>query len=93
MTYNDSELTQYEFFLNTNQSLSPERMLMLAILEQALFDLQDDAPFYVYRGKDQQEAAKQWITQKADDKYIFSFVNICTHLGLDHSAVRKALGY
>ena len=69
----------------------PEKLLMLAVLEEALWCLEkcpaDSSP--ASREKLYNEA-RDWVLSE-DAGWIFSFVQICAHLGFDHEYIRKGL--
>lgn len=69
---------------------SPERGLMVAILEQALADYQRHLSARDKDGRKRFGEAERWITE-ADAEWIFSFVNCCEVLGIDPGYLRSGL--
>jgi hypothetical protein len=68
----------------------PEKVLMLALLEDAIVCFQDNYGTDCKRKNALFEDAEQWILDR-DPSYIFSFENICEVLGLDASYLREGL--
>jgi hypothetical protein len=68
----------------------PEKVLMLALLEDAIVCFQDNFGTDCKRKQALFEDAEQWILDH-DASYIFSFENICDVLGLDASYLRNGL--
>jgi hypothetical protein len=68
----------------------PEKVLMLALLEDAIVCFQDYFGTDCKRKKSLFEDAEQWILDR-DSSYIFSFENICDMLGLDADYLRDGL--
>jgi hypothetical protein len=68
----------------------PEKVLMLALLEDAIVCFQDNFGVDDKRKKALFEDAEQWILDR-DASYIFSFENICEVLGLDAGYLREGL--
>lgn len=73
------------------QEVSPEKVLLLAILERAIRDIIDH-----HRAKRCAEAAAKrqaWTWIKSDDcsTDYFTFVGVCECLDLDHIFVRKQI--
>ena len=83
------EIMVPEQFNAPNTLASPEKRLMIAVLEDAIRRFQMQAA-----GKEEPHAlsrqAKQWIISN-DVVWPFSYLNICDTLGVDASALRKAL--
>ncbi len=87
-------------------TLTSERRLLLAVLEEALQCLRLRATVdgdHCHRGRvtvmratrsrkreQIRDEAVRWI-ESDDDTYVFSFVCICEHLGFEPAAIRKAL--
>jgi len=70
--------------------VSPERALMLAVLEDALRCFADDRRTRSGRRRRRSRQAEAWLF--ADDyAWPFSFVNLCATFDLSPSAVRAAL--
>ena len=68
----------------------PEKVLMLALLEDAIVCFQDNFGTDCKRKQSLFEDAEQWILNR-DASYIFSFENICDVLGLDAGYLRDGL--
>jgi hypothetical protein len=76
-----------EQFFRPSAALSPEKQLMLAVLEAALLDLQRSAGARTLRARRLADEVDAWFA--ADDEgWPCSFLNVCHALGLDVSAVR-----
>ena len=77
-----------EQFFRPSVALSPEKQLMLAVLEGALLDLQKSAGARTPRARRLADEVDAWFA--ADDEgWPCSFLRICYALGLDASAVRS----
>jgi hypothetical protein len=70
--------------------LSPERKLMVAVLEEALIDYQRGSSAHGNNGKERFTEAEAWILE-TDAEWIFSFVNCCEVLGIDPDYLRQGL--
>lgn len=68
----------------------PEKILMLALLEDAIVCFQDNLGATCKRKKAIFEDVEKWILD-ADGSYIFSFENICDVLGFDGSYLRNGM--
>jgi len=81
---------QYLETVRRKADLEPERMLILAVLEDAVACFQK----YVFardsRGKNLFRDAEDWILERDSDCF-FSFENICGLLGVDADYLRKGL--
>ena len=76
-----------EQFFRPSAALSPEKRLMLAVLERAWLDLQRSAGARTPPARRLADEVDAWIA--ADDEgWPCSFLNVCQALGLDVSAVR-----
>ncbi len=76
-----------EQFFRPSVALSPEKRLMLAVLEGALLDLQRSTGARTPRARRLADEVDAWFA--ADDEgWPCSFLNVCQALGLDASAVR-----
>lgn len=73
-----------------NVYLQPEKRLMLAILEDAIFCFRKYLVSSDRKGKSLFQDAEDWILDRNDD-YAFSFGNICETLGLDSDYLRAGL--
>jgi len=63
---------------------------MLAILKDAVSTFQADLFAANVKSSRRYEQAKAWITE-TDGDWVFSFENICEHLGLNPAYVRNGL--
>lgn len=70
--------TSYEY----NPKGSPERNLLMAMLERAILD-------YVGNNSSEINAAKDWIFSK--DKEEYSFIWLCMELDLDPDSIAKII--
>lgn len=82
--------TQFDEIWHKTRAIAPERALALAVMWEAVLDL--DKYRFAQRRRQQRLywEAYQWIT--ADDRsWPFSFVNLCDSIGLTVEPVRKRL--
>jgi hypothetical protein len=70
--------------------LEPERLLMLAVLEDAVWCLQNHAACASRKPRKLFEEALQWILLD-DDDWLFSFNNVCEVVGLNPRCLRRGL--
>jgi len=70
--------------------LSPEEELMLAVLEEAVSDVQRYRGARDRKDKTRFDEAEAWILAN-DREWIFSFENICEVLGFDPDYLRQGL--
>ena len=70
--------------------LEPERLLMLAVLEDAVWCLQNHATCASRKPRKLFEDALQWILMD-DDHWLFSFNNVCEAVGLSPRCLRSGL--
>ena len=70
--------------------LEPERLLMLAILEDAVVCLQDNLGATCKRKKALYRDAEEWILDRGKS-YLFSFENVCEALNFDPAYLRQGL--
>ena len=66
--------------------LAPEKRLLAAVLEDAV----ENYRTFVFKGGRRFVEEKEWIFSD-DNKYAFSFGNICDILGLSASRIRQSL--
>jgi hypothetical protein len=71
-------------------SLIPEKRLMLAVLEEAVFTFQRDAFAERPRGRDDFLEVQAWFAADHTE-WPFSFVNICAALGFEPRFIRQGL--
>jgi hypothetical protein len=76
--------------IHRSQPRSPERDLMLAILEEALNDYQRCFSARDNKGRKRFADALAWI-MNIDSEWIFSFINCCEVLGIDPDYLRRGL--
>lgn len=80
MTTGHGLLSEYDF--NTVKEITPERELLIAILDRAVLD-------FCGREGELHEKAKEWLFGDHDYENLFSFEAICGHLGLHPGSLRK----
>jgi hypothetical protein len=73
-----------------SRPFSPERDLMVAILEEALNDYQRGLNARDEKGMKRFAEAEAWVLE-TDPEWIFSFVNCCEALGIDPDYLRQGL--
>ena len=78
-----------QFFRRSGES-SPERRLMLAVLEEALLDVRRSANRRTLRMRRLADEVEGWFAAN-DEGWPCSFLRICHALGLDAAAVRTRL--
>jgi len=71
-------------------ALSPERRLLIAVLEDAVHVYRTQAGAVLPRQRALFADAEAWI-ESDDRSWIFSFESICDHLGLDPEYLRRGL--
>jgi hypothetical protein len=81
---------QFHIIWHRSRAISPERALVLAVLWQAVADLQK----YRFATRRQQQRlymeAYEWVDSK-DRSWPYSFVNLCEILNLDPDPMREEL--
>lgn len=70
--------------------LDPEKVLMLAVLQDAVGCFQEHVAAKCKRKQVMHYEAEQWIANP-DRSYLFSFENICDALGFDADYMRQGL--
>ena len=70
--------------------LERERLLMLAVLEDAIDCYQKYAHSHDPRGRQMYDEAREWVTS-VDRTWLFSFENICDTLEISAEYVRRGL--
>ena len=73
-----------------SRPLSPERELVMAVLEEALADYQRCWKASDKKGMERSADAQAWILE-SNSEWIFSFVNCCEALGIDPGYLRRGL--
>ena len=81
-----------QFFdtMRGSHHLTPERDLLIAILEDAIYNYRKYRRARDPEAKRNFREAKEWIMVRSDD-WIFSFNSICELLGLDPDYIRRRL--
>ena len=82
---------QWSYGRRTDSLQSPEKRLMLAVLEDAVASLARNAAEQTEGERDAVAEVEGWCASE-DRSWPFSFTNICEALGFDPSCVRSALG-
>ena len=73
-----------------NQTLIPEKRLMLAVLEDALWGFQENVRARHGKRKQLFDDVVSWFFETNGD-WVFDFKNICNSLGFDTDYIRKGL--
>jgi len=81
---------QYFDTLRRKTILEPEKMLLLAVLEDAISCFQDNVLAETGKTKKLFDEAEEWVLDEGGD-WIFSFRNVCAHLGFNPDYVRRGL--
>ena len=81
---------QYLSAFRRSGGLERERLLMLAVLEDAIDCYQKYAHARDPRGNQLFEESKEWVTS-SDRSWLFSFENICDTLEINADYVRRGL--
>ena len=82
--------SQYLATYQRKFQLDPERLLMLAVLEDAVVCFQDNIAATCNRKQALYRDAEQWVLD-SDNSYLFSFENVCETLGFDAGYLRQGL--
>jgi hypothetical protein len=82
--------TQYLATYRRRFYLDPERVLMLAVLEDAIVCFQENVNATCKRKRSLHEEAEEWI-RDVDRCYFFSFESVCETLGFDPDYLRGGL--
>lgn len=82
--------TQYQSTYRRRFHLDPERVLMLAVLQDAVVCFQEHVQSTCKRKQAMHRDAQDWILNR-DQSYPFSFENVCEALGYDAEYLRKGL--
>ena len=89
----DGDTSVTEQFLATvrrSEHLEPEKDLLIAILQDAIYDYRKYRRARDPEGKGHFREAQKWI-MAGGNNWIFSFNNICELLGLDPDYIRRGL--
>jgi hypothetical protein len=70
--------------------LGPERLLMLAVLQDAVVCFQENLMATCKRKQVMHVEAEEWVLNE-DNSYLFSFENVCEALGYDAGYMRAGL--
>ena len=81
---------QYQSTYRRRFHLDPERVLMLAVLQDAVVCFQDNVKATCKRKQMMHLDAAEWIAHE-DHSYPFSFDNVCEALGYDADYMRQGL--
>lgn len=81
---------QYQSTFRRRFHLDPERVLMLAVLQDAVVCFQDNVKANCKRKQLMHTDAAEWIANE-DRSYPFSFENVCEALGYDPAYMRQGL--
>lgn len=81
---------QYQSTYRRRFHLDPERVLMLAVLQDAVVCFQDNVSATCKRKQSMHLDAEEWI-ESTDHSYLFSFENVCEALGYDADYMRQGL--
>lgn len=81
---------QYQSTYRRRFHLEPERVLMLAVLQDAVVCFQDNVTATCKRKRLMHLDAEEWIVND-DRNYPFSFDNVCEALGYDPAYLRQGL--
>lgn len=83
-------VSRYVSARSSQASFAPEKRLMLAILEDAIFCFQEHHAARLGKNKQEFDKVRRWIFEPAED-WVFSFENICSSLDLSPEYVRSGL--
>ncbi len=88
----DTLLTaQYLETIRRENHLDPEKMLMLAVLEDGVTCFQKHISTQDEKGKKLLSEAEGWVSMEQNGDWLFSFDNICETLGLNPGYIREGL--
>lgn len=82
--------TQFQSTYQARFYRDPERVLMLALLKDAVVSFQENLTMTCKRKQAMHGEAEEWILNR-DKSYLFSFENVCDMLGYDASYMREGL--
>jgi hypothetical protein len=82
--------SQFESSHRRRFHLDPERILMLAVLQDAVVCFQEHVTAKCKRKQSLHRDAEEWISNR-DRSYLFSFENVCEALGFDAHYMRDGL--
>ena len=81
---------QYQDTFRRSERFEPEKILIAAILEDAVHEYRKYRRAGDPKGKKRFRDAEKWIMNRSSD-WIFSFDNVCELLGLDPEYVRRGI--
>ena len=81
---------QYFATFRRTEYLEPEKVLLLAVLQDAIDCYRKFSAARDRAGRDRFREAQSWISG-ADNRWVFGFANICDLLGLDPQYIRRGL--
>lgn len=84
-------LIQYTESFKRKTYLDPEKMLMLAVLEDGIACFQRHISARGRKGQTLFREAEEWIFPEVESDWIFAFDNVCETLGLDPGYLRGGL--
>ena len=90
ITGDTSGMQRYLDTLRRSEYFEPEKLLLAAILEDAIQDYRDFRQANDKSGKARFHEAERWLMSEGDG-WIFSYDNVCDLLGLDRRYVRHAI--
>lgn len=93
-TINTDDTSMVQQYLDTfrrSEHVEPEKLLLAAILEDAVQEYRKYSRAHDANGKKRFREAEEWIMRRGND-WIFSFDNVCDLLGVDPEYVRRGLG-
>jgi hypothetical protein len=82
--------SQFQSTFRRRFHLDPERVLMLAVLQDAVVCFQENVAATCKRKQLLHRDAETWILS-GDTSYLFSFENVCDALGYDGAYLREGL--
>ena len=82
--------SQFQSTYRRRFHLDPERVLMLAVLQDAVVCFQDNLLVTCKRKQVMHAEVEEWILNE-DKSYLFSFENVCEALGYDAGYMRAGL--
>ena len=84
------DISHYLDTFRRSQHLEPEKLLLAAILEDAVQEYRKYSRAHDADGKKRFREVEEWIMARGND-WIFSFDSVCDLLGLDPEYVRRGL--
>ena len=83
----DDVLTSFDYHFNHSyKRTSPEKTLLIAVLLHGVIDFLSPQ-----KNKRWYEDAKDWFFKPEDISHPTSFINICTHLGIEPQSFKRNL--